>query len=88
MPYGFQFYDENGTMLLEISDRTVRLKTLTDVTVPASGTTTVTVSSSSSTTNAIAVTENGAPAEVTSTGTVTLYGGGASGNTKLRVYEY
>lgn len=88
MPYGFQFFSADGTPLLEISDRTVRLKTLTDITVPTSGTATVTVSNTSNTSNAIAVTENGAPAQVTSTGTVTVYGGGASGNTKLRVYEY
>lgn len=88
MTYGLQFFSADGTPLLEISDRTVRLKTLTAVTVPASGTTTVSVSNTSNTSNAIAVTENGAPAQVTSTGTVTIYGGGASGTTNLRVYEY
>jgi hypothetical protein len=89
MAYGLQTLHTDGTtVLLEISDRTVRLKSVTSITVPTSGTTTVSVSNTSNTGNAIAVTENGAVAQVTSTGVVTVYGGGVSGNTNLRVYEY
>ncbi len=89
MAYGLQVLYSDGQTILEVSDRTPRLVQITGVTVPSSGTATVGVTNLANDTNAIAVTENGAVAKVSSTGTVTLYGStDSSGFTNLRLYLY
>lgn len=90
MSYGIQLLSSNGTVLLEFSDRTIRLaENPQAVTVPSSGTVTVSVTTSANPTNSFAILENGGVASVTSAGVVTLYGSSlSSGNTILRVYLF
>ena len=86
MSYGLQTLTAGGAVTLNISDRTPRLVSITNVTVPQSGTTTVTVTSAATTTNSIATLDSGASATVTATGQVTLYGSQTNyGNTSLRM---
>lgn len=87
MTYGLQVYASDGvTLRLDISDKTPRLFSVSDVVVPASGTTTVTVSSAATPTNSVAVLDNGVEAVTTATGQVTIYGSSTqSGATKLRM---
>lgn len=92
MSYGLEVRDSSGTLTLRVTDKTMRLANYLAVTSPTSGTSTVTVSSSATPTNSVAVLENGATAEVTSSGTVTLepavFDEPTYYNTKLRVYIY
>lgn len=90
MSYGIQIKNAGGGVTLDISDRTPRLVSITAVTVPTAGTnTTVSVSSGATTANSIAILDSGAEAQVTSTGTVTLYGSSTySGSTNLKLLLY
>jgi hypothetical protein len=86
MSYGVKVNNSAGTAILEVSDFSPRLISITSVTVPSSGTTTVSVSSAATPTNSVAVLDNGAAAEVTNTGVVTITGSsGLSGTTNLKL---
>lgn len=87
MAWGFKFNDSNGVPILEINDSTPRLISVQTVTVPSSGTTTASVSNLATNTNSVAMVDNGASAQVTSAGTVTITGGSqVSGSSTLRVF--
>lgn len=72
MSFGIEIYDSSGNSLLSMSDRTIKLAADVTVTTPTSTPTTVSVSNNITPTNSVAILENGADAEITSTGVVTL----------------
>lgn len=87
MTWGFKFRDSNGVPILEISDTTPRLISVQAVTVPSSGTTTASISTVANASNSVAMIDNGASAQVTSAGTVTITGNSeVAGSSNLRVF--
>lgn len=72
MSYGIEIYDSNGSSILSMSSKTIKLAADITVTTPTSGTSTVSIPSNLTPTNSIAVLDNGATVDVTSTGVATL----------------
>lgn len=92
MTYGLRMWDTGGegvgTLLLDITDRTPRLiAVVSGVTVPSGQNTTATVTVTGAVTTNVAITDSGAPAVVTASNTVTLYGTYNGGTTNLKILE-
>lgn len=91
MTYGVKVWgtggEESGTLLLDISDRTPRLIAVAAVTVPAGENTSTTVTVTGASTTNVAITDSGAPAVVSATNTVIVYGTYSGGATNIKILE-
>ena len=88
MSYGLRTYTAGGNIVLDITDRTPRLiTTVTAVTVPSLGSTS-TVSVSGATTDSVILSTSGNYNNVTTNGTVNVYGVDGGGTTNLKILAY